>query len=134
VKLDLVGIVVADMARALTFYRALGVPFPDGSESEDHVEAVLPSGLRLALDTEETVRSFQPGWQAPSGSPRMGLAFLCDSPADVDAAWERLTGMGFHGETAPFDAFWGQRYAILHDPDGNGVDLFAALPSSPDHG
>jgi uncharacterized glyoxalase superfamily protein PhnB len=30
---------------------------------------------------------------------------------------------------APWDAFWGQRYATVLDPDGNSVDLFAALPS-----
>jgi uncharacterized glyoxalase superfamily protein PhnB len=25
------------------------------------------------------------------------------------------------------DAFWGQRYATVLDPDGNSVDLFASL-------
>lgn len=24
-------------------------------------------------------------------------------------------------------AFWGQRYAVVRDPDGNDVDLFAPL-------
>ncbi|MGZ8752484.1 MAG: VOC family protein, partial [Acidimicrobiia bacterium] len=24
-------------------------------------------------------------------------------------------------------AFWGQRYATIHDPDDNAVDLFAPL-------
>ena len=30
----------------------------------------------------------------------------------------------------PFDAFWGQRYATVLDPDGNAVDLFAPSPAS----
>jgi uncharacterized glyoxalase superfamily protein PhnB len=30
---------------------------------------------------------------------------------------------------SPFDAFWGQRYATVLDPDGNTVDLFAPLGS-----
>ena len=47
----------------------------------------------------------------------------------VDAAYAQLTNAGHHGELAPFDAFWGQRYATVHDPDGTGVDLFAPLPS-----
>jgi uncharacterized glyoxalase superfamily protein PhnB len=34
---------------------------------------------------------------------------------------------GFHGEKEPWDAFWGHRYAQLQDPDGVGIDLFAAL-------
>lgn len=126
-RLDLVGIVVSDMARSLAFYRALGLDIPPDSDGEGHVEATLPNGLRLAWDTVEVVRSFDPDWQAPSGGNRMGLAFLCDSPAEVDAAYARLTGLGYHGHKPPWDAFWGQRYAVVHDPDGNGIDLFAPM-------
>ena len=126
-RLDLIGLVVEDMARSLAFYRELGLELPPEADAEPHVEATLPGGLRLAWDTVETVRSFDPSWNAPSGGHRMGLAFLCDSPAEVDSAYEHLTGMGYHGHKAPWDAFWGQRYAVLHDPDGNGVDLFAPL-------
>jgi uncharacterized glyoxalase superfamily protein PhnB len=80
------------------------------------------------LDTEDTIRSFDPGWTAPQGSTRAGLALECADPADVDATYQRMVDAGFAGHLAPWDAFWGQRYASLRDPDGNGVDLFAALP------
>jgi catechol 2,3-dioxygenase-like lactoylglutathione lyase family enzyme len=126
-RLDLIGIVVSDMARSLAFYRALGMDLPPEMDDEGHVETTLPGGLRLAWDTVEVVRSFDADWQPPTGGHRMGLAFLCASPSEVDAAYERLTGMGYHGHKPPWDAFWGQRYAVLHDPDGNGVDLFAPL-------
>jgi catechol 2,3-dioxygenase-like lactoylglutathione lyase family enzyme len=126
-RLDLVGIVVSDMARSLAFYRALGLDIPPDSDGEGHVEATLPNGLWLAWDTVEVVRSFDPDWQPPSGGNRMGLAFLCDGPAEVDAAYARLTGLGYHGHKPPWDAFWGQRYAVVHDPDGNGIDLFAPM-------
>ena len=53
---------------------------------------------------------------------------LCESPADVDTAYERVVSAGFAGHLAPFDAFWGQRYAVVHDPDGTPVDLYAPLP------
>jgi uncharacterized glyoxalase superfamily protein PhnB len=53
----------------------------------------------------------------------------CASPAEVDEVYARIVAAGFTSEMEPFDAFWGQRYATLRDPDGNGVDLFAALPS-----
>ena len=125
-RLDLIGMVVEDMARSLAFYRRLGLDIPVDAESEGHVEATLPGGLRLAWDSVAEVRSFDPGWTPPSGgSPRVSLAFLCDSPADVDETYAELTAAGYEGHKEPWDAFWGQRYATLHDPDGNGVDLFA---------
>jgi catechol 2,3-dioxygenase-like lactoylglutathione lyase family enzyme len=129
-RFDLIGLVVSDMTASLAFYRRLGLEFPEGAESAPHVEAQLPGGLRLALDTEDTVRSFHPGWRPPAGGGRVGLAFLCGSPADVDATYEGLTGAGYEAELGPFDAPWGMRYAVVHDPDGNGVDLFAHLGDS----
>jgi catechol 2,3-dioxygenase-like lactoylglutathione lyase family enzyme len=126
-RLDAVGIVVSDMAKALEFYRRLGLAVPAGADDQPHVEVELDGGLRLLFDTEATIRSFHPGWRAGDGGARIGLAFALADPAAVDAAYAELTEAGAHGELAPFDAFWGQRYASLHDPDGNGVDLFAPL-------
>ncbi len=129
-SLDLIGLVVADMAKSLAFYRRLGLDLPDAADSEPHVEVTLPGGLRLAWDTVETVRTFDPGWTPPSGSPRAGLAFLCDDPAEVDRVYRDLTQAGYEGHKEPWDAFWGQRYAVVHDPDGNSVDLFARLSTA----
>ncbi len=126
-RFDAIGLVVSAMAASVAFYRRLGFGFPEGAEGRPHAEAQLPGGLRLLLDTEDTVRSFHPGWRSPSGSGRAGLALLCDDPAEVDQVYEELVGAGHHGELKPWDAFWGQRYAVVHDPDGNGVDLFAPL-------
>ncbi|MEU5183627.1 VOC family protein [Streptomyces longwoodensis] len=126
-RFDAIGLVVSDMAASVAFYRRLGFAFPEGAEREPHAEAVLPGGLRLLLDTEDTVRSFHPGWRAPSGGGRASLALRCEAPGEVDAVYEQLVGNGHHGELKPWDAFWGQRYAVVHDPDGNGVDLFAPL-------
>jgi catechol 2,3-dioxygenase-like lactoylglutathione lyase family enzyme len=127
-RMDAVGVVVSDMAKSLAFYRALGLPVPDDAEDQPHVEVPLPGGLRLLLDTEETIHSFHPNWRPAAGSSRVGLAFALPDAAAVDAAYAELTAAGHHGELAPFDAFWGQRYAVVHDPDGIGVDLFAPLP------
>lgn len=125
-NLDAIGIVVTDMKRALAFYRLLGLEFPEGAETEDHVEAKTASGLRVMLDTESVVKSFVDDWIEPRGQ-RLGLAFSCTSAADVDAAYLRVVGAGFRGAKEPWDAFWGQRYAQIFDPDGNRVDLFAPL-------
>ncbi|BCL17103.1 VOC family protein [Micromonospora sagamiensis] len=130
-RFDLVGMVATDLPRTLDFYRRLGVDVPAGAEHEPHVEVALPGGLRLAWDTVETIRSFDPDWQPGSGGPRVSLAFRCADPAEVDRYYAELTGAGFAGHRPPWDAFWGQRYAVLHDPEGNGVDLYAPLPERP---
>ena len=128
-RLDLIGLVVADMARSLAFYRRLGLDLPAEADQQPHVETTLPGGLRLAWDTVETIRSFDPDWSPPTGGGRgLSLAFRLDSPADVDRAYQELVGLGYARHKQPWDAFWGQRYAMVFDPDGNPVDLFA--PSS----
>jgi uncharacterized glyoxalase superfamily protein PhnB len=124
--LDAFGMVVSDMAATLAFYRALGLQFPPGADAEGHVEVTLPGGVRLMFDTIEVVQSFTE-WAPPSGGHRMGLAFRCASPEEVDATWAALTAAGHVGLKEPWDAFWGQRYAQLSDPDGSPVDLYAAL-------
>jgi catechol 2,3-dioxygenase-like lactoylglutathione lyase family enzyme len=129
-RIDLIGLVVSDMAASLAFYRRLGLDVPADADSQPHVEAALPGGLRIAWDTVETIRSFDPEWTAPQGGSRIALAFACDDPADVDRVYGELTGAGYTGHREPWDAFWGMRYAVVLDPDGNGVDLFARLPAS----
>lgn len=122
-----VEIVANDLNKSLEFYRLLGlqVPEPEGP----HVEVALPGGNRLAFDTEEVIAGMHPGWVAPTGPGRVALAFGLASPAEVDELYARLTGAGYPGALAPFDAPWGQRYATVADPDGTSVDLFSALPS-----
>jgi catechol 2,3-dioxygenase-like lactoylglutathione lyase family enzyme len=126
-QLDLIGIVVTDMPAALAFYRRLGLDVPSTADAEDHVEVTLRGGLRLAWDTVETIRSFDPHWNPPTGGHRIGLAFRCADAASVDRVYGELVAAGHKGHREPWDAFWGQRYAVVLDPDGNSVDLFAPL-------
>ncbi len=126
IQLDMIGLTVKDMGAALKFYRMLGLEIPEAAAGEDHVEVMTPNGYRISWDTEAMVKGLYPDWVPPVGQ-RMGLAFKCDSPAEVDATFARLTAAGYAARRAPWDAFWGQRYAVVLDPDGNGVDVFAAL-------
>ena len=123
--LNAIGIVSSDLARSIAFYRLVGVDFPD--DGEGHIEATLPSGVRLMLDEEEVIRSFRPDWTRETGN-QLALAFECSSPDEVNELYERVKAAGFDTEKEPWDAFWGQRYAQLRDPDGVPVDLFARLP------
>lgn len=131
VQFNLIGLVVADLPASLAFYRRLGLDIPASADTEPHVEVTLPGGLRLAWDPEAVIKSFDPTWTAPTGGGhRMNLAFLCDSPAEVDKLHDELVAAGHPSHKEPWDAFWGQRYAVVQDPDGNPVDLFAPLPGS----
>lgn len=117
-RLDAIGIIVADMARSLAFYRRLGLEVPAEADAAGHAEATLPGGLRLMWDTEASVATFDPDWTPPSGSPRTSLAFLCADASEVDRRYAELTANGGTGQREPWDAFWGQRYATVGDPDG----------------
>jgi len=120
-----IGLVVDDLRRSLTFYRRLGIEVADPDEGQVHVEASVPGGMHLLWDTPETIRSFHPDWRPPTDGPRVTLAFRLDDPADVDALYAGLVDVGGDGAVPPWDAPWGQRYAVVHDPDGNSIDLFA---------
>ncbi len=124
-NLNAIGVVVSDMARSIRFYRLFGLDVPE-TPDEGHIGVALQSGVHFMLDTEETIRSFRPDWSRQAGN-QLALALECGSPAEVDELYARVVGEGFHGEKEPWDAFWGQRYAQLADPDGNPVDLYASL-------
>lgn len=129
-QLAVIEIVVQDMARSLAFYRALGLDVPAEADDAPHAEVTLPGGLRLAWDTVAVIHSFDPDWTPPTGGHRQALAFACASSAEVDATYASLVAGPGEPHLAPWDAFWGMRYAVVHDPDGNPVDLFAPLPAA----
>lgn len=74
-RVDLIGFVVADMARSLAFYRTLGLEFPADADQQPHVEVELPGGFRLAWDTVEVIRAIDPDWQPATGGPGASIAF-----------------------------------------------------------
>jgi catechol 2,3-dioxygenase-like lactoylglutathione lyase family enzyme len=122
IKFDMVGIVVNDMKKSLDFYRVLGLEIPQEANQEPHVEVNL-DGIRLAFDTLETIENIYGNWEKPTGH-RIELAFLCE---DVDVVYHNLIERGYVGYREPWNAFWGQRYAIVEDPDHNLISLFAPL-------
>ena len=124
-ELNAVGIAVADLQRSMRFYRLLGLDLPQ-TAADGHVEATMANGTWLMFDEEDVIRSFLPDWARANGN-HVSLAFECASPAEVDEVYARVVAAGFEGEKEPWDAFWGQRYALLGDPDGVRVNLYAAL-------
>lgn len=128
--LDAIGLVVDDLDRAREFYKLVGIEIAADPEGHGHAEAVLAGGIRLMFDTVATMHEFDPDWSRGTGSPTATLAFSFDSPHEVDAKYEELLGAGAQSHKEPWDAFWGMRYAIVRDPDGNELALYAALPDA----
>jgi uncharacterized glyoxalase superfamily protein PhnB len=121
-------IVVADMDAALAFYRALGLDVPIGAEGPQ-VQIETSGGATIGLVSEALVRETFPDWTPPTGS-RVSIACRCGDAAEVDETHAHMTAAGYESRRAPWNAVWGQRYAMLGDPDGTRIDLFAELPAA----
>jgi catechol 2,3-dioxygenase-like lactoylglutathione lyase family enzyme len=129
--LHMLNVIVGDMPASLDFYRRLGVVIPGGeSEPGAHVQLRMPGGFSLELDTAESARVWHAGWRADPASVGVVIGFSLPSREAVDERYAELTSAGYLGRQPPFDAFWGARYAIVADPDGNDVGLMSPVDES----
>ncbi|MES2994674.1 MAG: VOC family protein [Patescibacteria group bacterium] len=123
-RLDAIGVASADMANTVNFYSLLGFSFPAFTKEDKHLEAVTKEGeVRFMIDDATFLESII--GQTPMAANHSTFALLCESPADVDTAVERIRENGYRVVKEPWNAVWGQRYAVIADPDGYMVDLFA---------
>ena len=126
IRLDAVAVSSSDMAKTVAFYELLGFMFPSWSADDKHVEPVAKLGeVRLMIDTAELMEQLT--GHPPTPPNHSSFAMLCDSPAEVDAVAASLREAGHTLTVEPWDAFWGQRYATVKDPDGYQIDIFAEL-------
>lgn len=85
------------------------------------------SGVRFSLCERQVMYEYSGQYQEKAVGQAFELAFPCESPADVDASFERLVAMGATPIHAPQNMPWQQRTALFADPDGNIHEIFAAL-------
>lgn len=123
--IDQINLVVSDMEATVEFYRRLGLTIPDTDQAFQHHHRTvqLTGGIDLDIDSAEFARRWDKGWR--SGTAVIG--FKVASREDVDAIYSDLTSAGYAGQQAPYDAFWGARYAVVEDPDGNAVGLMSPV-------
>jgi len=124
-SLDAIGIVSGDIQKSINFYEALGISLAEAG-GPGHYEGVTPSGVRLMLDSVDLMKKINPDWEVSGGSGVI-LCFKQESAGKVDELFKNIINAGFEKVKDPWDAFWGQRYASVKDPDGNQIDLFAPL-------
>lgn len=123
-SLDAVGIACSDIQKSIEFYKNFGISFKEFGEG--HFEGTTKSGLRMMLDSFELMRKINPEWMEPK-NPGVTLCFLQGSATEVDQTYKKVIEGGFTSVKEPWDAFWGQRYSSVRDPDGNQIDIFAPL-------
>lgn len=123
VQLSMVGLMVRDMAAALTFYRRLGLAIPEGAEAQRFVQLRMESGVTIFWDTVFADR-YDPGRTPPAGGYQIMLEFFLADNAAVDAKYAEMVGHGYHGRRAPVQTN-GPYAAMIDDPDGNVVLLTA---------
>ncbi|HJN93618.1 MAG TPA: VOC family protein [Dehalococcoidia bacterium] len=126
------NLVAADVAASVAFYEALGLEFePSPAEwASHHRSAVFSDGVDFDIDSPEFARVWNAGWRDRPGRPSGVVGFRLDSRDAVDARCAALHAAGYVVQQPPYDTFWGARYAIVEDPDGNAVGLMS--PSDPD--
>jgi catechol 2,3-dioxygenase-like lactoylglutathione lyase family enzyme len=130
-ELFMVGVIVADMERAIEFYRRLGLEISDGSEQQEHVE-VRMGDLTFFLTTVGGNARWDPARREISGDGyRIVLEFNLETAEALDAKYAELTGFGYAGHVAPYDVTPRTRFALVDDPDGNTILLSSATAPGP---
>ncbi len=125
-KLNAVGVVSSNLQRTVAFYQLLGFKFPEFKADEQHVEPVTSDcSARLMIDTKELVESLI--GEPPKPGNHSSFAIQYDTPGEIDSVAKSVKEAGFTVSKEPWDAFWGQHYAVVVDPDGHMVDLYASL-------
>lgn len=123
-KLDMIGIIVSEMAPAIKFYETFGFAVV-GDPEQAYVE-LATEGIRISLNTREMVAGIY-GYEPEKTGDKIELAFLCETVSEVDRVASTMKAAGYDVFKEPWDAFWGQRYAIIKDLDGNLLSVFANL-------
>ena len=109
-KISAVTLTVASMRSSVRFYRdVLGMEITYGGE--DGCFSSL-----CAKDVKDPILNLEHGRSVT----RWGRMIFY--VADVDAFWAYLQEQGFHPES-PQDAFWGERYFHMPDPDGHELSF-----------
>ena len=126
-RLSQVNLVVRDMEAMTAFYKDLGLQVNDSPPDwQAHLRnSDINGGLHLDFDSIEFTPSWNAGW--PPGQAGAVIGFEVASTGEVDRLHNHLTGLGYESQQDPYDAFWGARYAIVADPDGNSVGLMSPI-------
>ena len=123
-----IRIITEDVQRLTGFYeQATGQQATWGNEN--FAEIGTAAGT-LAIASTRTVPLFAPGAARAADNRSVIIEFLVD---DVDAVYEKLTGVVEEFVNQPTTMPWGNRSLLFRDPDGNLLE-FIVYPEDGEHG
>lgn len=112
-----VTVFTADMTKAVAFYEQLGFAMRYGGAETAFTSFHVGTGYLNLM----------------AGEPPPTLwGRTIIHVSDVDAMYCRALSAGLRPETEPADAFWGERYFHIRDPDGNELSFARPLPGLTD--
>ncbi|HEY2536496.1 MAG TPA: VOC family protein [Solirubrobacteraceae bacterium] len=119
-RVTVITLGVRDLARARSFYEALG--WQTGAGAEDDVvffqvgDMVLSLWDRTRL-AEDSCVDDAPGWGGVT------LALNLGSPAEVDEVTEQARAAGASIGREPAETFWGGYSSVFVDPEGHPWEI-----------
>ena len=116
-RITLVTLGVADVARAVAFYEALG--WKKSADSVESTAFMIGVGIVLALWNRDDMIADGGEGYLPRGSGSMALAVNFDSPEAVDAFYADAVAAGARPVKPPSKVFWGGHSGNFRDIDGH---------------
>ena len=115
-RVSLITLGVSDLARARSFYEALG--WTSGAAPADDVVFFQAGGMIVALWDRARLAQ-DSGVEDGGGWGGVTFAYNTRSPADVDTVIEEARSAGAKIAREPGETFWGGYSAVFVDPDGH---------------
>jgi catechol 2,3-dioxygenase-like lactoylglutathione lyase family enzyme len=133
IRLDQINLVVSDVEASRAFYSRLGLDFGDEQDpvwAAHHISALPGENappVDVDLDSATFAAKWDEGWPGGTG---VVIGFKVDTRAEVDELVAALAATGAPVQQRPYDAFWGARYAVVSDPDGNAVGIMSPVDAA----
>jgi len=128
-----INIVAKQFNETLRFYRLLGLDIPEPMGQPPgalHAAIRVSSEITLEIDNEFLAGIYHAGHRRNQNNPPVVIGVSFSSRPEVDETYSKLVAAGYAGRQPPFDAFWGARYAIVADPEGNDVGLMSPVDNA----
>lgn len=123
-RIDQVNVVVPDAAAVASFLNDLGIPVPATDPSWDRHHRNVPADEPFAIDLDSS--AFARHWGGlPEDFRGVIIEVRVDERSEVDDLHKRAESLGARTVRAPYDAFWGSRFALVEAPGPVYVGLIS---------